>query len=58
MISDAQPFLIGLELVPVSTKIESPLKGRQSQFVDPKRALHEQAKGEKLFNEIFVTKSR
>lgn len=58
MISDAQPFLTGLELVPVSTKIESPLKGRQVQFVDPKRALDEQAKWEKLFNEIFVTKSR
>lgn len=58
MISDAQPFLTELELVPVSTKIESPLKGRQTQFVDPKRALDEQTKWEKLFNEIFVTKSR
>jgi len=58
MISDAQPFLTGLELVPVSAKIESPLKGRQSQFVDPKRARDEQAKWEKLFNEMFVTKSR
>ena len=58
MISDAQPFLTGLELVPVSTKIESPLKGRQTQFVNPKRALDEQTKWEMLFNEIFGAKSR
>lgn len=58
MISDAQQFLTELELVPVSTKIESPLKGRQTQFVDPKRALDEQAKWEKLFNEILMKKSR
>ncbi|HEY4074141.1 MAG TPA: extracellular solute-binding protein [Herbaspirillum sp.] len=58
MISDAQPLLTGLELVPVSTKIESPLKGRQVQFVDPKRALDEQTKWDKLFNEIFVSKSK
>jgi iron(III) transport system substrate-binding protein len=58
MISDAQPFLTALELVPVSAKIESPLKGRQSQFVDPKRAFDEKAKWDKLFSEIFLTKSR
>ena len=58
MISDAQQFLTELELVPVSSKIESPLKGRQTQFVDPKRALDEQVKWEKLFNEILVKKSR
>ena len=58
MISDAQQFLSELELVPVSSKIESPLKGRHTQFVDPKRALDEQAKWEKLFNEILVKKSR
>ena len=56
MISDAQRFLTDLELVPVSAKIESPLKGRQTQFVDPQRALDERAKWEKLFNEIFAAK--
>lgn len=58
MISDAQRFLTGLELAPVSTKVESPLTGRQVQFVDPRRALDEQAKWEKLFNEVMATKSR
>jgi len=58
MISDAQPLLTGLELVPVSSKIESPLKGRETRFIDPKRALDEQAKWEKLFGDIFVAKSR
>lgn len=58
MISHAQPLLTGLELVPVSAKIDSPLKGRPSQFVDPKRALDEQAKWEKLFEEIFMNKRK
>ncbi len=58
MISDAQPLLTGLELVPVSAKIESPLKGLSSQFVDPKRALDEQVKWEKLFEDIFLNKRK
>ena len=58
MISDAQPFLTALELVPVTTKIESPIKGRPSQIIDPKRVFDEKAKWEKLFNEIFTSKSR
>ena len=58
MISDAQPFLAELELVPVSMKIESPLKGRDVRFVDSKRALDEHAKWEKLFTDLFLTKSR
>lgn len=58
MISEAQGLLQGLELVPVSVKVESPLKGREVKFVDPKRALDEQEKWEKVFNEIFVNKPR
>ena len=58
MISDAQALLTALELVPVSTKIDSPLKGRAARFVDPKRALDEQAKWEKLFDETFTRKAR
>jgi iron(III) transport system substrate-binding protein len=52
----AQQFLTSLELVPVNTKIDSPLQGRRVKFVDPKRALDEQAKWDKLFKEIFLTK--
>jgi iron(III) transport system substrate-binding protein len=52
----AQQFLTALELVPVNTKIDSPIKGRQLKFIDPKRALDEQAKWDKLFNEIFIKK--
>ena len=58
MISDAQEVLAGLELVPVSTKIASPIKGRPTQFVDPKRALDEQAKWQSLFENTFVDKVR
>lgn len=58
MISDAQELLTGLELVPVSTKIESPIKDRPTQFVDPRRALDEQAKWQSLFENIFVKKAR
>ena len=58
MISDAQPFLAALELVPVAQNIESPIKGRPSRIIDPKKAFDEKAKWEKLYNEIFTTKSR
>ena len=58
LISDAQPFLTELELVPVSVRIESPLKGREVRFVDPTRALDEHAKWDRLFADIFVTRSR
>ncbi|MDB5992521.1 MAG: fbpA 2 [Herbaspirillum sp.] len=50
----AQQFLASLELVPVNKQIESPLTGRQVKFVDPKRAIDEQTKWDKLFNEIFI----
>lgn len=56
MISEAQGMLQSLELVPVNVKVESPLKGRAVKFVDAKRALDEQEKWDKLFNEIFVIK--
>jgi hypothetical protein len=52
------PAKSGVELVPVSAKIESPLKGPPSQFVDTRRALDEQAKWEKLFEEVFMNKRR
>lgn len=58
MISDVQPLLSELEFVPVSAKIESPLKGREVRFIDPKRALDEQERWEKLFKEVFVTKTQ
>jgi iron(III) transport system substrate-binding protein len=58
MISEAQPFLTALELVPVARKIESPIKGRASQIIDPKKAFDEKAKWEKLYTEIFTSKSR
>ena len=55
MISDAQPLLTELELVPVSVKIASPLAAREVVFVDPRRALDEHVKWERLFNDIFIT---
>jgi iron(III) transport system substrate-binding protein len=58
MLSDAQPFMTELAVVPVSRKIESPLAGREVQFVDPRRALDEQPKWDKLFKDIFVGTSR
>jgi iron(III) transport system substrate-binding protein len=51
---EAQQFLTSLELVPVNKNIDSPLKGRQVKFVDPKRALDEQTKWDKLYNDIFI----
>ena len=58
MISEVQEMLQELELVPVSVKVESPLKGREVKFVDAKKALDEQEKWDGLFKEIFVIKRR
>jgi iron(III) transport system substrate-binding protein len=58
MISDAQQLLAARNFVPVSAKIESPIKDREVRFIDPKRALDGQEKWEKLFKDIFVTKNQ
>lgn len=54
MISEAQPLLAQLELMPVSAKSESSLKGRTLRFIDPARVLDESAKWEKLYEDIIV----
>lgn len=58
MISDAQPLLAKLHLPSVQGGNNPALKGYQLKLVDPKRALDEGAKWEKLFSEIFVTKNK
>lgn len=58
LISDAQALLARLDLVSVIASSDSPLHGRQVRFVDPKRALDEQAKWDKLFDEIFLAKNK
>ena len=54
MLNEAQPLLAQLELAPVSTRVESTLRGRQVRFIDPKAVLDESDKWDKLYQEIFV----
>ena len=54
MIGEAQPLLAQLELIPVSRKIATELKGRSLRFIDPARVLDESAKWEKLYEDIIV----
>jgi iron(III) transport system substrate-binding protein len=54
LIGEAQPLLAKLELAPVSTRVESNLRGREVRFIDPAAVLRESAKWEKLYEEIIV----
>jgi hypothetical protein len=54
MIDAAQPLLAKLELMPVSTKVPSELRGHELRFIDPARVLDESAKWERLYEDIVV----
>ncbi|MDQ6620054.1 MAG: extracellular solute-binding protein [Pseudomonadota bacterium] len=54
LISDAQPMLAQLELIPVSARVKYDLKGKTLRFIDPARVLDESAKWEKLYQDIIV----
>jgi iron(III) transport system substrate-binding protein len=54
MMGEAQPLLAKLELAPVSTRVESNLRGRDVRLIDPAAVLRESTKWEKLYEEIIV----
>ena len=54
MISEAQPLLALLELVPVSTKVDSTLRAKPLRFIDPRQVLLESAKWDALYEQIIV----
>jgi iron(III) transport system substrate-binding protein len=54
MIGEAQPLLAKLELMPVSTKVPSELRGHELRFIDPAKVLDESAKWDKLYEDIIV----
>ena len=55
MLTGAQQYLVGMDYVPTSTKVPSPLKGVRILQTDPIRSLDEAEKWQKLFDET-VTK--
>lgn len=54
MLSEAQPVLASLEYVPVSTKVDSPLKGVKTQLFDPADELDHADKWQALYDRIIV----
>ena len=54
MISEAQPLLASLQLLPVSTRVESTLRARPLRFIDPRQVLLESTKWEALYEQIVV----
>lgn len=54
MLSDAQKILTSLNYVPVSTKVESPLKGVKLELFDPNEKIDHAARWEPLYNRIVV----
>ena len=54
LIGEAQPLLARLELIPVSTKVPTQLRGHELRFIDPAKVLDESAKWDKLYEDIIV----
>lgn len=54
LIGAAQPLLAKLELMPVSTRVPSQLRGHQIRFIDPAKVLDGSAKWDKLYEDIIV----
>ena len=54
MLTDAQQYLVGMDYVPTSTKVPSPLKGVKILQTDPIRSLDEAEKWQKLFDDTVI----
>jgi iron(III) transport system substrate-binding protein len=54
LIGEAQPLLAKLELMPVSTRVPSELRGHEIRFIDPAKVLDGSAKWDKLYDDIIV----
>lgn len=54
MISDAQKLMAELSYVPITSKVDSPLKNVKLQLVDPIAMLDEKEKWDNLFEDLLV----
>jgi iron(III) transport system substrate-binding protein len=57
MLTDAQQYLVGMDYVPTSTKVPSPLKGVKILQTDPIRSLDEAEKWQKLFDDTVIKRA-
>jgi iron(III) transport system substrate-binding protein len=57
MLTEAQKFLVGMDYVPTSTKVPSPLKGVKILQTDPIRSLDEAEKWQKLFDDTVIKRA-
>src|SRR5260221_1545416 len=57
MLTGAQQYLVGMDYVPTSTKVPSPLKGVKILQTDPIRSLDEAEKWQKLFDDIVINRA-
>lgn len=58
MLSDAQDLLLKRDFIPTSKKTKTPLNQMPMKFVDPKVILDQEAKWNKLYQEIIVKQSK
>jgi iron(III) transport system substrate-binding protein len=57
MLTDAQQYLVGMDYVPTSTRVPSPLKGVKILQTDPIRSLDEAEKWQKLFDDTVIKRA-
>lgn len=57
MLTGAQQYLVGMDYVPTSTKVPSPLKGVKILQTDPIRSLDEAEKWQKLFDDTVIRRA-
>jgi iron(III) transport system substrate-binding protein len=57
MLTGAQQYLVGMDYVPTSTKVPSPLKDVTILQTDPIRSLDEADKWQKLFDDIVIKRA-
>jgi len=58
MLSDAQDLLLKRDFIPTSKKTKTPLNQMPIKFVDPKVILDDEAKWNKLYQDIIVKQSK
>jgi iron(III) transport system substrate-binding protein len=57
MLTGAQEYLVGMDYVPTSTKVPSPLRGVAILQTDPIRSLDEAEKWQKLFEDTVIKRA-
>jgi len=58
MLSDAQELLLKRDFIPTSKKIKTSLNQMPIKFIDPKVILDEEAKWNKLYQDVFVRQGK